>query len=368
MTQPASIGIVMHDFPLGGTERIALRLARGWIGLGVAVTLFCGDRHGPLLAMVPDGATLVCADPPIPRGPGSRLRLGRAAAGYFAAHRVDALFVPGNFHWEVVPALAAIPKRPAIVAQISSPLTLPRRGRLMQWRFRRRMRRLLGQADRLIAMDEAARVRADAMMGAAMARRIPLPALDDDDARPMSAATGRTILAAGRLIRQKGFDLLIEAFAELDDPLARLVIVGSGPEDAALHRQVERHGLVGRVTLAGYAPDIRPYLDSARCFVLPSRFEGYGAVIIEALGAGRPVIATASTPAVDDVLTTPEHGIIVPVGDIGALTAALRALLDRAAPDPDRLAQAVSAYRIGGGGSAYLDVVAEAMAARDARR
>ena len=345
MIKPASIGIVMHDFPLGGTERIALRLAHAWIDRGVAVTIFCGDRSGPLLAMVPDDATLVTAAPPIPRAAGSRERLGRAAARHFAAHQVEILFVTGNFHWEVVPALAGIPARPAIVVQISSPLVLPQRGRFLQWRFRQRMRRLLGRADLLVAMDETGRWGADTLMRRAMAR---------------------TILAAGRLIRQKGFDLLIDAFARLDDATAKLLIVGTGPEETALRRQIDRLELSRSVTLAGYAPDIRAHLDAARCFVLPSRFEGYGAVIIEALGAGRPVIATASTPAIGDVMTKPERGIVVPVGDIDALAEAMRALLDRLAPDPERLAEAVSAYRIGAGAQAYLDVFTEAIAQRSA--
>jgi glycosyltransferase involved in cell wall biosynthesis len=367
MLTPASIGIVLHDFPLGGTERIALRLARAWIDRGVAVTIFCGDRSGPLLAMVPEGAALIAADPPIRRASGSRERLGRAAARYFGVQPVDALFVAGNFHWQVVPALAAIRHRPAIVAQVSSPLTLPQRGRFLQWRFCRRMRRLLGHADRLVTMDQSSLEQADALMRRAMARTIPLPALDDD-ASPPTRAEGRTILAAGRLIRQKGFDLLIDAFARLGDPAARLLIAGIGPEEPALRRQIERLGLDHSVTLAGYAPDIRPYLDVARCFVLPSRFEGYGAVIVEALGAGRPVIATASTPAVSDVMTDTKRGIVVPVGDTDALTAALSAILNRPAPDPECLANAVSAYRIGTGAEAYLDVFAEAMADRHARR
>lgn len=363
MTRPASIGIVMHDFPLGGTERIALRLARAWIARGVAVTILCGVRDGPLLAMVPQGATLVVADPPIPRALGSRELLGRAARRHFAARPVDALFVTGNFHWEVVPALAALSPRPAIVVQISSPLVLPQRGRFLQWRFGRRMRRTLGRADLLVAMDETSRALADKIMRRAMTHTLPLPALDDDVPH-LSRAGGRTILAAGRLIRQKGFDLLIAAFARLGAPDARLVIAGTGPEEAALRRQIERAGLTDRIRLAGYAPDIRPLLDTARYFVMPSRFEGYGAVILEALAAGRPVVATASTPAVGDVLTDPECGIVIPVGDIDALTAALQALLDRSTPDPGRLARVVSAYRIGHGAEAYLDVFAVARAQR----
>lgn len=363
MTAPASIGIVLHDFPLGGTERIALRLARAWAAAGTAITIFCGDERGPLRAMVPDRATLVAADPAIPRGLGSRERLGRAAARHFARHPVDAVFVTGNFHWEIVPAIAAIRPRPAIVAQISSPLVLPQRGRLRQWRFARRMRRLLGGADLLVAMDETGRALADAIMRRPMARTIPLPALDDDVTAPVPAA-GRTILSAGRLIRQKGFDLLIDAFARLDDRQARLVIVGTGPQEAALRTQIDTLGLGDRVTLAGYAPDIRPHLDHARLFVMASRFEGYGAVIVEALSAGRPVIATAVTPAIDDVMTAPERGIVVPPEDVGTLTTALRTLLDRPAPDPVRLSESVAGFRIGAGAQAYLAAFADAMARR----
>jgi glycosyltransferase involved in cell wall biosynthesis len=211
-------------------------------------------------------------------------------------------------------------------------------------------------------MGEVHRRQADAIIGRPIATTIALPALDDT---PFSGrATGKTILAAGRLIRQKGFDLLIEAFRRLGDGDARLIIVGSGPEAAALARQVGETGLADRIVLTGYQPDIRPLLDEARLFVLPSRFEGYGAVIIEALGTGRPVIATASTPAVDDVLGDSECGMIVPIEDVSALTSALRAMLDRPPPDPARLAAAVSSYHIEAGADAYLDCFTQILARR----
>ena len=364
MTPPTihSIGIVLHDFPLGGTERIALRLARAWIERGVAVTVFVGENKGPLRDLVPPEADLVMAEPPIPRGGNSRARLGQAAAVHFSHEPVEGIFVPGNFHWEIVPALARIPKPPAIVAQISSPLRMKQRGWLRQIGFERRMRRLLRDADALVVMGALHKGQADAMMGRPMTTIIPLPALDDD--RLTRRANGKTILSAGRLIRQKGFDLLIDAFARLGDPEARLVIAGSGPEEAALTKQIAALGLGDKVTLAGFTPDIHPLLDEARLFVMASRFEGYGAVIVEALGAGRPVIATASTPAVDDVLGDPERGLVVPVEDVRALAAAMRTLLDRPAPDPQRLAAAVDRYRIGAGASAYLACFDQALAER----
>ncbi|WBO21504.1 glycosyltransferase [Sphingomonas abietis] len=357
MKRPTSIGIILHDFPLGGTERIALRLAQAWCERGIAVTLFVGADSGPQRALVPPDARLIFADPAIPRSRGSRQRLGRAAARYFTVHPVDAIFVIGNFHWAIVPALAGIASRPVIGVQVSSPLHMPQRGRLRQFVFERRMRRLLQRADLLIAMGETHRRQADAITGRPIAITIPLPALDDDIG-PARPAQGRTILAAGRLIHQKGFDLLIAAFRQLDDAAARLVIVGSGPEADNLARQVAASGIAERITLAGYQPDIRPFLDEAALFVMPSRFEGYGAVIVEALGAGRPVIATASTPAVDDVLTDEACGIVVPAEDAAALAEAMRLMLDRPAPDPARLAAAVSAYHLGKGADAYLDAFA----------
>lgn len=357
-----AIGIVLHDFPLGGTERIALRLARAWSERGIAVTVFVGEDKGPLRDMVSPGVRLVRADPALPRGRASRDRLGAAAAAHFSHEPVDGIFVPGNFHWEIVPALARIPQRPAIVVQISSPLRMQPRGWLRQIGFEWRMRRLLRDADALVAMGALHKAQADAVMGRAMATIIPLPALDDD--RPTGPASGKTVVAAGRLIHQKGFDLLIDAFARLEDPEARLVIAGSGPEEAALARRIATHGLGERVRLAGFAPDIGPLLAEARLFAMASRFEGYGAVIVEALGAGRPVIATASTPAADDVLGEAERGIVVPVEDVGALADAMRTLLDRPAPDPHRLAAAVDGYRIDAGAATYLACFQRALAAR----
>ncbi len=363
MQLPASIGIVLHDFPLGGTERIALRLAKAWCDRGVRITVFVGEDGGPLRSLVPSAARLMFADPPIRRGRGSRKRLGRAAARYFSANRVDGLFIPGNYHWNIVPALAAMADRPAIVVQVSSPLRMVPRGPLRRLIFDRRMRSLLRQADALVTMTETHRCQADAIMRRPSATTIPLPALEDDD-RALVHASGRTILAAGRLIRQKGFDLLIAAFRLLDDGNARLVIVGSGPEAATLARQAEASGVGDRITFAGYQPDIRPFLDAARLLVMPSRFEGYGAVIVEALGAGRPVIATTVTPAADLLLGEAERGMLVPAGDVGALTAALRSILDAPAPDPLKLASAVSDHRIEIGAESYLACFARVLADR----
>jgi len=356
------IGIVIHDFGLGGTERIALRLANAWRAAGASVTLFCGSRAGPLAALPEEGVTLAAADPTIVRGPGSRVRLGRAAARYWRTHPIDILFVPGNFHWRVVPAAARLPQdlRPAIVAQISNPLARPGRGWLGQLWFERRMRRLLRGADALVALLDCARDDAARRLRKGRASpttvTIPLPALADDVPAPSGPAAGRTILAAGRLVPQKGFFDLIDAFAKLDDPDYELAIVGDGPQRAALAAHAHALSVADRVRFPGYVAEIRPWLDAARLFVMPSRFEGFGAVMVEALSAGRPVVATDCTPATHSLIDGPEAGAIVPVGDSAALARAMAAQLARPAPDPEALAARVMHHRIGPAARAYLDL------------
>src|SRR5437762_14355687 len=92
-----SILVVLHDLPLGGTERIAIRLANRWAKAGRKVTLLCGSRSGPLAGMIDEAVEVVECHPAIPRGPGSRRALGREVASWIRRHRPDVLFVPGNF-------------------------------------------------------------------------------------------------------------------------------------------------------------------------------------------------------------------------------------------------------------------------------
>ena len=351
---PLAIGIVLHDFALGGTERIAVRLASRWAADGADVTLFVGAQDGPLAGLLDPRVRLVAAERPIRRARGSQGRLATAAAGHFARDHVHACFVPGNYHWPVAAALSrlASPARPVVAAQISAALRKPQRGPLRQFFYDRRMRDLLIGTDALVALYPQAGAEADMIVGRAMSVPIALPALDDAMPPPCPVDPGnRTIMAAGRLVPEKGFDLLIEAFARIagaDGATdARLVIVGEGPDRARLEALVATHGLTGRVDLPGYVPDIRPWLDRARLFVLASRFEGYPAVIVEALAAGRQVVATRCTPAVDELIRDQTVGRAVPIEDAGALAWAIAAMLAEPAAHPARLAALVDHHRIG---------------------
>jgi len=153
---------------------------------------------------------------------------------------------------------------------------------------------------------------------------------------------GRMILAMGRLHRQKGFDVLIEAFAGLSDPSIRLVILGEGEERAALEAQAERLGLRDRVFLPGFDALPERWLAHADLFVLSSRWEGFGHVLAEAMTAGVPVVSTRAPHGPPEIIEDGKTGLLVPLAAPAALAQAMARLLG----DEDWAHRLASAARI----------------------
>ncbi len=331
-----------------------------WSQLGAEVDIYCGSEAGPLRELL--GAKVRVSAPAIPinRGWRSVHRLAKAARAHFEACPVTGLFVPGNYHWPVVNSIAKLPLdvRPIIVAQISSALEKPQRGVLRQNWFERRMRNQLAQADEIVTLADETATIARRILPHSSVTTIRLPALEDVTSPPVEAPRGPPLLvAAGRLVKQKDFPTLVDAFAILSHPTARLVIIGSGPQETAIRARIDAHNLNEQVQLVGYVPEIREWLDRARLFVLPSIHEGYAAVIIEALSAGRQVIATDCTPAARELLGSTLTGRVVPISDPAALASAIAAALENPAPDPGIVARHAEGFRIGPIARSYLELI-----------
>ena len=132
------------------------------------------------------------------------------------------------------------------------------------------------------------------------------------------------ILTVARLDQQKGLLFLLEAAAQVPD--AVFVIVGEGPERGTLQTKCQDLSLENRVIFAGFRQDIPAWLGHCTLFVLPSLYEGVPISLLEAMAAGKPVIASA-IPGNMEALTHAESGWLVPPGDAGALANAIRILL-----------------------------------------
>lgn len=149
------------------------------------------------------------------------------------------------------------------------------------------------------------------------------------------ASDGPLIVAVGRLVRIKGFDVLLRAWARLLPELrARLVIVGDGEERLSLARLVTELGLSDRVALAGQQTNPWKYLARADLVVLSSRTEAFPTVIGEALALGRAIVATDCSAGVREYLDDGRCGVLVPPEDPVALADAIDRLLgDRSLRD-----------------------------------
>lgn len=136
----------------------------------------------------------------------------------------------------------------------------------------------------------------------------------------------RLVLAVGRLSREKAHVDLVEAVAQLErkNNSVRLVVVGEGPERAGIEQRAKE--LRSMVVLTGQVSDTRPYFAAADLFVLPSHSEGSPNVLLEAMAAGLPVVATA-VGGVPQTVSHETHGLLVPPAQPAALAEAMARLL-----------------------------------------
>jgi glycosyltransferase involved in cell wall biosynthesis len=138
------------------------------------------------------------------------------------------------------------------------------------------------------------------------------------------------ILGVGRLTRQKGFPMLIRAFAEVRRRRdARLIILGEGEGRPELEALVSELGLAGDVALPGFRDNALAYMAGSSVFVLSSSWEGLPTVLIEALAAGTRVVSTDCPSGPREILQDGRLGPLVPVGDVAALAKAIVEVLEQ---------------------------------------
>lgn len=323
------IAFVIAGLSAGGAERVIGLLADHWIDKGYAVTIIAFDAPGDRIFHPLNDAVRV-------------IRLGIKARRRFAglpamARRLRALRKTLNklspdvtisflTKINVLSLLACLgTNRRVVISERNNP-------RLQQTHplWTKALSRLHWRADAIVmqtrksceCLDHPTRARA---------RVIPNPI----EISPSIKGRRSTyhLAAAGRLTPQKGFDMLIDAFAQVAHrhPNWSLVIWGEGEDRAALERQVERVGLRERISLPGTSRSPSDWIGKSDAFVFSSRYEGFGNALGEAMAAGLPVISFDCDYGPADMIEDEENGLLVPPNNVHALSVAMGRLLSDSA-------------------------------------
>ena len=339
MTDPVRVTFVISGLVVGGAERILTAIANGWAGAGwhVSILTLDGPDQPPFFPVDPlvDVRRLDLAGVSRGRVDAIRNNVRRLARlrRAVASTRPDVV-ISFMDRTNVLTLLATIGTQ---VPVIVSDRTSADPGSHGIWHI---LRRIAYRRARWIVVQTAGAARA---MPASLRRQtvtIPNPVLTpvaDPVGRPASPVKLRPsrrthhVVALGRLVPQKGFDLLIEAFATVVErvPTARLSIWGEGPERAMLTDLIAQRNLRDVVALEGETRMPAAAIEAADVFVLSSRIEGFPNVLIEAMAAGRPVVAVDCRFGPAEIIEPGDNGLLVPAGDGSALADAIVELLTK---------------------------------------
>ena len=361
-SRPLRIAVYMQDLSGGGMEKVELDLIREFRAAGHAVTLLLHSGQGELAGSLP-------RDMPVVSFETSRVLADvRPLARYLRTHRPDVLL--SNLNHNNVAALLAkattASRTRVIVCQHNA---LSAEAATLSWKYRAvpMAYRLLGSfAAGIVAVSDGVAQDLGRLSGIARDRITTIynPVITPDfEARAAAPAShpwfdtpGPPVyISAGRLVAQKDHATLLRGFALhcAAGGQGRLMILGDGPLRASLESLAGDLGVADRVAMPGFVANPLPLVRRAAAFVLTSRFEGFGNVLVEAFGVGTPVIAMDCPFGPSEILGDGRYGRLLPPGDLDALAAAFSSMLRETWPAALLTARA-SEFTSGASAQSYL--------------
>jgi glycosyltransferase involved in cell wall biosynthesis len=312
----ARLLFVSDSLDVGGAERALVAAAVGLRRRGHIVDIAC-SRGGMLTAAAAEGDVGV-----LPAG--DRL-VKRRVDARFVSH-VRAVLASGRY--DVVNTHMYASTAAAVLAEPGIPVIATEHSEA-SWRSqraRRTARRVLyprcaafvavseGIRDRLVTVDEVAPERVQVIPNS-----LP-PMLDFAPGAPLRAGPGPLVGVVARLVPEKGVEVLLRAVAVMRGavPGLRVAVVGDGPERPALERLTRALGLAGVVTFTGLRADAPALIGDLDVLVVPSRSEGTPLVVLEAMSAQVPLLASA-VGGIPEMVEHEKEALLVPPGDVVAL-------------------------------------------------
>lgn len=339
------VAFFMPSLRGGGAERVLLDLARGVAQRGFQVEVVVLNQVGAVTHDLGAGVTLV------------DLQRSRAAFALppllaYLRRRQPRVLLSTLEHTNVLAVLAArlAGVRTPVVLREANTLTEDLAGQGIKGRMvRLAMRAAYRGAAGIIAVSEGVKSslltaldvapdKISVIASPVITERLQIGATQAPTHPWFGDGGAPVILGVGRLVEQKGFDVLLRAFAALRQRLpSRLVIFGDGPGRGDLLALAGSLGVGAYVQLPGFVNNPFPYMVACDLFVLSSRWEGLPNVLIQAMAVGAKVVATDCPSGPSEVLDGGALGELVPVDDVPALADAMRRALEakRRVPPPE---------------------------------
>jgi len=374
------LALFIYGLTGGGATRRTLTLAEGFMGCGHRVDLVTVSAEGPLASSVPAGVRLVTLRSAAIRLTGWlgwRKRRSQilasipALARYLRREQPDVLMSAANHvHLSALWARRLSGTHVPLVLRTSNRLTQSHLGGVKRPRpLRLRLaRRWYGWADAAIAVSQgiADDLLAHTALPAASVHTIYNPTYMPESIEKAKAPidhpwleTGQppVILGAGRLNPQKDFATLVRAFARVraQHP-ARLVILGDGSQRGEILGLAQRLGVAADLDLPGFVDNALAWMSRSAVFVLSSVWEGFPAVLIEAMASGCPVVSTDCPSGPAEILDGGRYGRLVPTADDAAMADAILASVQGPA-DPERLRARAAEFAVDRAIDRYLEVL-----------
>jgi glycosyltransferase involved in cell wall biosynthesis len=321
------IAIIVPGLGAGGTEHVVTTIANHWAksGFGITIVTLEPKATRPYYSLDPSVEVKNLNVPPQVRSPiASTLLVAKrllTIRRQLIAIRPD-IVVSFLTRVNIITLLATRGLRiPVIVSERNNP-QLQHFG--LTWRKLRQA--LYPVAFGLVTMTQGAM---DFFPKAQRKRSWVIPNFVNLPKDLAKRKEGRNIVAVGRLVPQKGFDLLIEAFSRIAAANTdwNLIIWGEGPDREKLTARRDALGLGERIQLPGISKSPGAWLQTADVFVMSSRFEGWGIVLLEAMAHGLPCVSYACNFGPSDMITDGQNGLLVPPENVEALATAMAQVL-----------------------------------------
>ena len=326
------IALLVPTLVIGGVERVFANLANGLLHQGAEVDLVVGSAGGEMSAILQPGINTFDL-----RSKRMLLSVPRLA-GYLRARNPEAL-IAAMTHSSAVAVLAraASDSRVKIIATEHNTMSkIVENTRGLKYRLMPLWSRwALRSADHIVAVSSGVADDIAVRTGIPRSRFqiIYNPVVSDSlyqaGQQPvehpwLQPGEPPVVLAVGRLDKQKDFPMLVRAFRLVRDAkMARLLILGEGPDRSRIKGTIGELSLDDDVALPGFESNPYRFMGRAAVFALSSAWKGFGVVLVEALVMGLPVVSTNCTYGPSEILKDGKYGVLVPVGDHHAMAASL---------------------------------------------